>query len=218
MGGLRLIARCAGVLSALLAGRLGYVKNLKMKYKSLELLRQLKKQTRDHLDFVTSLKMMPEEELNRRPVDGAWNILECLQHLNLYGEFYLGEISGRMARSDSKPAVDFKSGPLGNYFARSILPRDKTKKMKTFREMDPIYAGLTADVIDVFLDQQENLLRLLEQAESKDLNRIRIRLSFSRLFRLRLGDMLRFLVNHNVRHIVQIRNILSSRSRAGSYH
>jgi len=181
-----------------------------MEYKSLALLEQLSTQTREHTAFVESLKTLSLDDLNKRPHKGSWNILECIAHLNLYGNFYLPEISRRMVASQSKAASYFSSGLLGNYFAKSILPKDRPNKMKTFQEMDPIYKQLDKNVLVVFLEQQENFLQLLEQAKSKDLNRIRTNISINKWIKIRLGDTFRFLVNHNSRHIVQIKTILSS--------
>ncbi|MEI2273813.1 DinB family protein [Sphingobacterium sp. ML3W] len=181
-----------------------------MEYKSLALLEQLSTQTREHMAFVESLKTLSLDDLNKRPHKGSWNILECIAHLNLYGNFYLPEISRRMVASQSKAASYFSSGLLGNYFAKSILPKDRPNKMKTFQEMDPIYKQLDKNVLVVFLEQQENFLQLLEQAKSKDLNRIRTNISINKWIKIRLGDTFRFLVNHNSRHIVQIKTILSS--------
>ncbi|WP_104383365.1 DinB family protein [Sphingobacterium sp. HMA12] len=181
-----------------------------MKYKSLELIEQLRRQTKEHMAFVESLKTQSLDDLNKRIQEGSWNILECIAHLNLYGNFYLPEISRRMAASQSKAANYFHSGLLGNYFAISILPKDRPNKMKTFREMDPIYKQLDRNVLDIFLEQQENFLQLLEQAKSKDLDKIRTNISINKWIKIRLGDTFRFLVNHNSRHIVQVKTILSS--------
>ncbi|ULT24222.1 DinB family protein [Sphingobacterium sp. E70] len=60
-----------------------------MKYKSLALLEQLSTQTREHMTFVESLKTLSLDDLNKRPHKGSWNTLECIAHLNLYGNFYL---------------------------------------------------------------------------------------------------------------------------------
>ncbi|OOG20401.1 hypothetical protein BWD42_08805 [Sphingobacterium sp. CZ-UAM] len=183
-----------------------------MKYKSLALLDQLSTQTKEHMTFVESLKTLSLDDLNKRPHKGSWNTLECIAHLNLYGNFYLPEISRRMAASQSNAVGYFNSGLLGNYFAKSILPKDRPNKMKTFQEMDPIHKKLDKNVLAVFLEQQEKFLQLLEQAKSKDLNKIRTNISINKWIKIRLGDTFRFLVNHNIRHIVQIKNILSSGS------
>ncbi|ULT24221.1 DinB family protein [Sphingobacterium sp. E70] len=55
------------------------------------------------------------------------------------------------------------------------------------------------------MEQQENFLQLLEQAKSKDLGKIRTNISINKWIKIRLGDTFRFLVNHNIRHIVQIK-------------
>lgn len=181
-----------------------------MKYKSSELLEQLRLQTKEQMSFVESLKTLPLENLNKRLHENSWNILECLAHLNLYGDFYLPEISKRITESPFQAAENFNSGVLGNYFAKSILPQDKVKKMKTYPEMDPIYRQLDKNVIDIFLGQQATVLQLLEQAKSKHIGKIRTHVSISKWIKIRLGDTFRFFVNHNLRHIMQIKAILSA--------
>ncbi len=56
----------------------------------------------------------------------SWSILECLEHLNLYGDFYIPEIKNRIESSKTLPKENFKSRILGNYFAKSMLPKEKT--------------------------------------------------------------------------------------------
>lgn len=181
-----------------------------MKLKSEELLNQLKSVTEENLNFVISLKSLSEPELNRRISENSWSILECLQHLNLYGNFYLKEISEKINQSRLKNSEVFKSGILGNYFAKSMLPKENLNKMKTFKSMNPIYSELSKNVIDTFINQQKELLTLLETAKSKNLTKIKTNISISKLIKLRLGDTFRFLIYHNLRHMEQIKNILKS--------
>ena len=57
-------------------------------------------------------------QLNWRPSPNSWTILECLEHLNLYGEFYLPQIERKIGSSKTKSEIYFKPGLLGNYFAQ----------------------------------------------------------------------------------------------------
>jgi len=93
------------------------------------------------------------------------------------------------------------------YFVESMLPKPKPNKAKTFRSMDPIHSRLDKSVIDRFIEQQDSMIKLLEISKNKNLNRIRIPVSISKLIKLKLGDTFRFVIYHNIRHIQQIKNI-----------
>ena len=160
------------------------------------------------------LKEKSEEQLNHKQHAESWSVLECLEHLNLYGRFYLPEIEKRIAEqlSLSSPSVPlrrgkkesvFKSGWLGNYFANSMLPKEKLNKMKTFKNMNPLNSKLDKKVIDEFISQQQEMLRLLGESRKVSLNKTRTAISISKLIKLKLGDTLRFVIYHNQRHMVQ---------------
>lgn len=181
-----------------------------MKFNSEDLLSQLIKQTSENQQFVESLKSLSDDQLNKRINENSWSILEVVQHLNLYANFYHQEIENKMLQSNLKAAKSFTSGILGNYFAQSILPKDKLNKMKTPKAMNPIFTNLDRKIIDVFLLNQNQLLKLLETAKSKNLSKIKTNISLTPIIKIRLGDTFRFVVNHNLRHIKQIDRILNS--------
>lgn len=157
-------------------------------------------------------------ELTWRPAPESWNILECLEHLNLYGDFYLPEIEKSIQNSKTTSEPEFRSGLLGNYFANSMLPKAQLNKMKTFKNKNPIHADLDKAVIDRFIAQQLHLLELLEAARQVSLNKIKIKTTLSSLLRLKLGDTFRFFVHHNIRHGKQIEHIAARRKAAGAHH
>jgi hypothetical protein len=81
----------------------------------------------------------------------------------------------------------------------------KTSKKYTFSN------SLNIDtVLKEFIDQQDKLLRLLEQAKKRDLNKGRIATTLTSFLKLKLGDVFRFLIAHEQRHMIQARNTLKS--------
>lgn len=159
--------------------------------------------TRKIIAELEILKQEPLENLNRRPAPDAWSALECIEHLSLYGDFYLPEIENRIRQSRHKPEPVFKSGLLGNYFAMSMLPKEKLNKMKTFKDKNPLRSRLDKAAIDRFVQQQEKMLDLLEQSKSVNINRTKTAVSISTWIKLKLGDTFRFVIYHNQRHIAQ---------------
>lgn len=179
-----------------------------MKIKSQLLLQDLRKMTEDHVQKVKNWKELPQENWQKKPNPQTWNALECLEHLNYYGEFYLKEMENKMKHSSQPTPEYFHSGILGNYFAQMMLPKQKGGKMKTFKEMNPMGKNLEMKVVDNFLFQQEKLLELLTLAESKNLRKIKTSISISKWIKLRLGDTFRVVIYHNERHIQQAEKVL----------
>ncbi|WP_375585526.1 DinB family protein [Cyclobacterium xiamenense] len=171
-------------------------------------------QSRAFLRAVEGLKQLDWDALTWKESPASWNILECVEHLNLYGDFYLPQMERKINGSIGKPDPTFKSGLLGNYFAQSMVPKEKLNKMKTFADKNPIHAELDLGVIQRCIDQQKVWMRLLEQARGVSLNRVKIPTSFSRLIQLKLGDAFRFFINHQLRHLAQIERIRAARQQA----
>ncbi len=171
-------------------------------------IQSLTEQTKDIITKVEQLKELDTPTLLWRENPTSWNVLECLEHLNLYGDFYLPEMENKIRNSHTKSEKEFKSGFLGNYFANSMLPKAKLNKMKTFKDKNPLNAALERSVIDRFLEQQTQLLELLELSKNVSLNKVKTNLSITKLIKLKLGDTFRFYINHMLRHMNQIDNIL----------
>ena len=172
-----------------------------------DLTQTLIEQTRQLINHAEKLKGYDLPSLIYRNDQNSWNILECLEHLNLYGEFYLPEIENKIKKSTTKKEDNFKPGFLGNYFANSMLPKGKMKKMKTFKDKNPLNSPLNKNVIDEFLEQQSKLLDLLNKSRNVSLNKIKISISIARFIKLKLGDTFRFYINHMIRHFNQIERI-----------
>ncbi|WP_433628934.1 DinB family protein [Chryseobacterium cucumeris] len=180
-----------------------------MKISTSEFLNELRNRTAEHLQFAEMLSLKTENDLNFRTSTESWSTLECLEHLNRYGDFYIPEII-RTISSVGKPSqLYFKPGILGNYFAKSMLPKEKLNTMKTLKAMNPIHSNLDKGVVDTFIKQQKKMLELLEEAQYIDLEKTKTSISISKLIKLKLGDTFRFVIYHNARHVEQIKRILT---------
>ncbi|MEJ5051527.1 DinB family protein [Chryseobacterium culicis] len=181
-----------------------------MKISTSALLDELKGRTSQHIQYAQMLMQKTEEELNFRISADSWSPLECLEHLNRYGDFYIPEITNRIAASKTSSKTIFKPGILGNYFAKSMLPKEKLNKMKTLKKMNPLHSQLNKNVVNEFIVQQQQFLELLEKAHNVDLQKTKTSISISKLIKLKLGDTFRFVIYHNARHMRQIQKIVSS--------
>ena len=182
-----------------------------MKTGSKQLISDLEQTTGHILEQAESFLKLTPRELNYRTAPESWSILECFEHLNLYGRFYLEEIRKQLDSSLFPVNETFTSGILGNYFAKSMLPKPgtgKLKPMKTFQNMNPINSKLTTNVLDEFIAQQKEMLRLLEISKNKDLNKTKCGITISKHIKLKLGDTFRFVIYHNQRHLNQAQRTL----------
>ena len=181
---------------------------------SEKLIQSLLEQTRQIINQAEKLKTYDLHTLMFKENETSWSILECLQHLNLYGDFYLPQIESKIENSTTKSDIEFNSGILGNYFAKSMLPKEKLNKMKTFKDKNPLNTNLDKMVIDKFINQQIKLLELLNQSRNVSLNKLKIQTSISSIIKLKLGDTFQFFINHNIRHLNQIDRIQTTMRNA----
>lgn len=178
-----------------------------MKISSSQLITDLKNTVQEHKEYVETLLLKTEEELNYRMSENSWSILECIEHLNRYGNFYIPEIRNKISASKTTQESMFSSGMLGEYFAKSMLPNEKMKKMNTFKSMNPIHSRLDKKVLTEFITQQNQLLELLEKAKKVNLEKTKTGISITKFIRLKLGDTFRFVIYHNIRHIEQAKRL-----------
>ena len=109
-----------------------------MKFKVDELTDELIRMCESHVNEAQRYMRMDLETLNWKETKDIWSILECLEHLNLYGDFYIPEISEKIENSPY-PRVnnEFKSGLLGNYFASSMIPKKNRMIDQTINRSGP---------------------------------------------------------------------------------
>jgi len=150
----------------------------------------------------------PEAVLQNPSVSGGWSILQCLDHLNSYGVYYLPQISNALNRAKISNTAVFRSGWLGDYFTRIMSPETGTKKFKAFKDHEPAKGLDSKRVISEFLRQEELLLRYLSEAKNVDMASAKVPLSISPWIGIRLGDTFRFLLAHNRRHLLQAKRNL----------
>lgn len=176
-----------------------------MKKEQNELYSELKSLSDSHLTKVEQLARLKASQLEAKPSSDAWSAIECIEHLNRYGDFYLPEC--RRSLNSAQPASVqpvFRSSWLGEYFAQSMLPKEGFKPMKTFKEMNPSsFDEVRLDALVVFQKQLEDWLLFLKEAQDYNWNKVKTGISIASWIHLRLGDTLRVVFYHNERHLLQ---------------
>ena len=179
---------------------------------SKKLLQNLLEITRENVNTVENLKNQSIDSLHWKPDSESWNVLECIEHLNRYGDFYIPEITNKIKASTHKSSEIFKSNWLGKYFSKSVAYNEDLNKMKTFKSMNPLNAKLNIQTLEKFIHQQHQIIELLDKSKHVNLDKTKTTISISKLIKLRLGDTFRVLIYHNERHIKQAEKIIKKAS------
>ena len=176
-----------------------------------ELIEDLKSTTHKLIDSAKRYRSMKSIKLNGRLSDDSWSILECFEHMNRYDAFYVNELRLKLEASPDIGNSErlFQSGWIGGRSANSMLPQanKKLNKMKTFKNMNPLGSDLKTSVIDTFIKDQRALLDIFRLAKEKNLNKVKVKLTLP-LLKFKAGDAMRFIQNHNVRHLTQCKLVL----------
>jgi DinB superfamily len=176
-------------------------------YQTTVLLDNLYQKTESFLEkAIREWQSLSAEQLNRQPAPNAWSAAQCLEHLNVYGRYYLPTLKKAINKAEKPPTPTYKSGWLGDYFYHLMLPNTEgvlKSKMKAPKNAIPPVQLDAAAVIAEFIEQQEQLLQLLEQARTVNMASIRIPISLTQWIRLKLGDTFLFVIAHSERHVLQ---------------
>ena len=183
------------------------------KFKSEELIDQLENDVKQMIAAAEHLQTADPVKLSYSPEEGKWSVAQVLEHLNAYNRYYLPLIEKSMVHISKDVSAWFVAGFWGNYFVNSIMPKnvfEVKNKMKTSKTHTPDKSVNVEAAFKEFFQHQHKLLQLLEVARRRNLNTIHIPTTISKLFRLKLGDMFRFLVAHEQRHMIQARNAVKA--------
>ena len=181
------------------------------KYKSEDLLNELITDVRRIMESAEFFQSTDQNNLAYSPDKAKWSVVQILEHLNAYNRHYLPKIEKELAVVTHSNSAWFASGYWGEKFTKMMKPgnvyqvKNKMKAMKAYTFTNDLNIET---VLKEFLAHQDKLLTLLEMAKSRDLNAIRIPITLTSLVKLKLGDMLRFIIAHEQRHMIQARNTL----------
>ena len=132
---------------------------------SNNLLQDLIELTHENLNIVKNLKKHSTDNLNWKENSENWSVLECIEHLNKYGDFYIPEITNKIHTSKHKSFEIFKSNWLGKYFSKSVSYNKDLNKMKTFKSMNPLNSRLNIQTLEKFINQQHQIIELLNKSK-----------------------------------------------------
>lgn len=186
-------------------------------YQSNQLITKLQQQTETLLNkAIQEWQMIAPEKFSQQPAENSWSAKQCIAHLNMYGDYYLPAIEAAILKAKEQKTTapkEFTSGWLGDYFTNMMLPGTNErppKKMKAMKHYISLNNEDSDKVIATFIDQQEKLLQLLEDATVVNMSTTKVAISIAKFIKLKLGDVFMFLIAHNYRHVLQAETALKA--------
>lgn len=137
-----------------------------------------------------------------KPNPKLWSIAQCVEHIILTNEGYMSHMEKILSKPKNQhktPHQEFKSDWIGKRFMKALLP-ESTEKFKAPKIFTP--SDQPSDVQSRLKACNRLLEDFIHKAEHYDLN-IKIPLLESRLIYLKLGDRLKTLIMHKIRHLNQ---------------
>jgi len=183
--------------------------------KQSEVISELKELIINQLERVYSFQEEESKLLSTSPDPNSWNVLQCLEHLNRYSEFYTNSIGSKLKSASKKGTnyqeLEFKAGYFGNKFYLDMLPKEdgSIKKMKTFKSKNPTQQEANSGSLENFISYQEDWLKVLDAAKSFNLNKNNCKLTIP-LIKMNLGSTLKFVIAHQERHLQQAERALAA--------
>ncbi|WMX12223.1 MULTISPECIES: DinB family protein [unclassified Aureispira] len=186
---------------------------------TITLLRELERLNQRLSEIVArDFANLSSEQLNWREHEEKWSIAECLLHLNYVADYYFPATLKAIKNSKSKkskPQAKFTRGWLGHYYAskfRLNLDNQMKSKIESPSKYNPRSISSSQlegkAIVQEFLANQDTLYSMLQDARLINLQKTRVYAAFLGLVSIQLGDMLKILVYHTERHIVQAQRIL----------
>jgi len=147
------------------------------------------------------------EQLNWHPMEGAWSVGQCLEHLRISNEVYLAAISFSLEGRQLGAVDDVRLGWFSRWFIRNfIAPNPGGAKARAPRKIEPPKQVETS-ILKSFLASNQGARELVRRASDFDVNRIRFKNPFIPLLRFTVGTGLEIIAKHQSRHLLQAEGV-----------
>lgn len=138
-----------------------------------------------------------------------WSVTECLDHINHYNASYMPQLAEKITLGhceDRNTNSPYRSSYYGNMMVGFVSP-DSRYKLKSSPQTQPQLRN-----VKEIRDRNEAMIsqfaQIIERARGCDLNNTFVVSPEDQMIKMPLGDKLKFLVEHQLRHLSQIKRIL----------
>ncbi|MFY0606585.1 MAG: DinB family protein [Cyclobacteriaceae bacterium] len=180
---------------------------------------QLIEQSQSHLDQVkTQISGLDDDQLNWKPNDKTWSILEVIEHLSIVYDLYFPKFDKVLELaepiSDVQPFSSKKTllGRLSIYSQRPKKGKVKFK-MKTFDFFEPSHSSKgTSSIIEKYENDKAHLAEIIRLASNRDVSTVKISTALGEKVKFYFVECIEFLLAHEARHLVQIAKAVENHS------
>ncbi len=174
------------------------------------------------LNFITEeimgLQKLKNEVLTKRSTPQSWSILEIIEHLSIAYQQYIDKVEMTLKQS---PDSTIDKGPCkARLWQKLVILSQRPKgtkrswKMKTLKKFEPVITKQELSdqeieaVFNTFQQRQNHLKKSIIAGRHKDLTKKQITSAIGPLVKFYLPECFDFVISHEERHLVQIREVL----------
>jgi DinB family protein len=151
-----------------------------------------------------------ENQFNWKPDKDEWSVAQCLEHLRMNLVSFI-PVFDKKFRENTNSSIDlempYKNSFLGKRLIRFIGP-EGTRKLKTSKKFTPQLSNYHLGALDDFITFHDKISEWVEKARKVNIKKVRIVSPAIKILNLSMGDMLRFIIAHEQRHIKQAKNVM----------
>lgn len=157
---------------------------------------------------IALVKPLTPEQLNWKPAPEKWSVGQCLEHLAISNEVYLGPIADALAGPPSRTVDEIAPGWFGRWFIRNyIAPSAQTRRARAPSKIAPVLSRVEPAILERFLKGNRDMRELVARAGGYDVNRLRFRNPFIPLIRFTVGTGFEITAKHEDRHLLQAERV-----------
>jgi DinB superfamily len=152
------------------------------------------------------------QRLNWQPNPGSWSIGQCLDHLLNTNTPYFPTIR-KIIAGEQESTIWQKLPFFPVFFGRFIIKASdpqNAKKVSSPAVFKPSSSAIGADIVQRFIESQEQLLELMNGTKQIALEKIIITSPVARVVTYSLLDAYTIMALHNRRHFNQAKRVLES--------
>lgn len=150
------------------------------------------------------LKGLTPVQLNWKPNRTAWSVGQCLEHLCLSNEVYVGPMREALPIASTGAVDEITPGWFGRWFIRRYIePATQNKPGRAPRKVSPVASAVDLSIGARFIASNSAMRALMTRARAVDINRVRFRNPFVPIIRFTIGTGLLIIARHNHRHLGQ---------------
>ena len=154
------------------------------------------------------LKCLTPVQLNWKPNRTAWSVGQCLEHLCLSNEVYVGPMREALPIDPTGPVAAITPGWFARWFIRRYIePATQNKPGRSPRKVSPVASAVDLSIAARFSASNNAMRAVMTRARDIDVNRVRFRNPFVPVIRFTIGTGLLIIARHNHRHLGQAERV-----------